>query len=47
MDIFAAMFRQTKMGSYYSGPVDPPDFLRVVFPDDDDLRCVSHWEFSY
>lgn len=41
MDIFAAVFRQTKMGSYFSSPVDPPEFLRVAFPDDDDLRCVS------
>ncbi|GFZ42328.1 hypothetical protein JCM24511_00043 [Saitozyma sp. JCM 24511] len=42
MDIFAAVFRQTKMGSYFSSPVDPPEFLRVAFPDDDDLRCFHH-----
>lgn len=41
MDIFAAVFRQTKMGSYFSSPIDPPEFLRVAFPVDDDLRCVS------
>jgi hypothetical protein len=34
-------FRQTQMGSYYRQPAEPPDFLRPVFPDPDDRRCVS------
>lgn len=34
-------FRQTQMGAYYRQRVEPPDFLKPVFPDPDDLRSVS------
>jgi hypothetical protein len=41
IDELMTFFRQTQMGSYYREPIEPPDFLRPVFPDPDDLRCVS------
>jgi hypothetical protein len=34
-------FRQTAMGDYYRQPSSPPDFLRPIFPDPDELRSVS------
>lgn len=37
-----ALCRDTRMGQFFSGPVDPPDFLRDAFPVEEELRCVGH-----
>lgn len=34
-------FRQTAMGDWYRQPSSPPEFLRPIFPDPDELRSVS------
>lgn len=41
-DNMTAIFRQTRMGTFYSRPVDPPTFLQMVLPDDVERRCVSY-----
>jgi hypothetical protein len=35
-----ALCRLTRMGSFFNGPSEPPDFLKVAFPDPDELKCV-------
>lgn len=40
MEMVHALFRKTKMGSFFNNPVDPPEFLSVAFPHPEDLRCV-------
>lgn len=41
MELLMALCRDTRMGQFFLGPVDPPEFLRDTFPDEDELRCVS------
>lgn len=42
MEMVHALFRNTKMGSYFNNPgVSPPEFLQHAFPNAEDLRCVS------
>ncbi|KAK4688319.1 hypothetical protein P7C73_g1795, partial [Tremellales sp. Uapishka_1] len=41
-ELLMAICRTTRMGSFYSGPVDPPEFLRAAFPDEWDLRFLHH-----
>lgn len=41
MDALMALCRMTKMGSFFSQPSEPPDFLRLAFTDEDELKCVS------
>lgn len=41
MNILLALGRETRMGAFYMQPTDPPGFLRLAFPDEDQLRCVS------
>lgn len=40
LELVHALFRKTKMGSFFSNPTDPPEFLSLAFPEPDDLRCV-------
>ncbi|WVQ80922.1 hypothetical protein IAT38_003029 [Cryptococcus sp. DSM 104549] len=42
MDVLLAMCRTTRMGSFFTGPLDPPAFLSEMFPNEDDLRCFHH-----
>lgn len=42
MELLMALCRDTRMGQFFSGPVDPPDFLRDAFPVEEELRCVGH-----
>lgn len=44
IEMVHALFRKTKMGSFFNNPVDPPEFLRLAFPLPEDLRCVSSIE---
>lgn len=41
LDALHALCRMTTMGSFFSAPTAPPDFLREQFSDPDELRCVS------
>lgn len=41
IEMVHALFRKTKMGSFFNNPVDPPEFLSLAFPMPEDLRCVS------
>lgn len=41
MELLMALCRDTRMGQFFSGPVDPPDFLRDAFPVEEELRCVG------
>ncbi|WVQ76945.1 hypothetical protein IAR50_006624 [Cryptococcus sp. DSM 104548] len=45
-ELLMALCRDTRMGQFFSGPVDPPDFLKEAFPVADDLRCFHHC-FTY
>ncbi|ODN77401.1 hypothetical protein L202_04586 [Cryptococcus amylolentus CBS 6039] len=45
-ELLMALCRDTRMGQFFSDPVDPPDFLREAFPDADELRCFHHC-FTY
>lgn len=41
MEMVHALFRNTKMGSYFNNPSgSPPEFLQHAFPNVEDLRCV-------
>ncbi|BEI82478.1 hypothetical protein CcaverHIS002_0303460 [Cutaneotrichosporon cavernicola] len=43
MEMVHALFRKTKMGSFFNNPgMCPPEFLQHVFPNPDDLRCFHH-----
>ncbi|WOO78823.1 Aspercryptin biosynthesis cluster-specific transcription regulator atnN [Vanrija pseudolonga] len=42
IEMVHALFRKTKMGSFFNNPVDPPEFLRLAFPLPEDLRCFHH-----
>ncbi|WVQ80951.1 hypothetical protein IAT38_003058 [Cryptococcus sp. DSM 104549] len=42
METLLAMCRTTRMGSFFSGPLDPPSFLAAMFPDEYDMRCFHH-----
>ncbi|KIR71021.1 hypothetical protein I310_05435 [Cryptococcus deuterogattii CA1014] len=46
MELLMALCRDTRMGQFFSGPVDPPDFLRDAFPVEEELRCFHHC-FTY
>ncbi|WVO13608.1 hypothetical protein L204_101229 [Cryptococcus depauperatus] len=46
IELLMALCQDTRMGQFFSGPLDPPDFLRGAFPDEDDLRCFHHC-FTY
>ncbi|OWZ75527.1 hypothetical protein C366_04350 [Cryptococcus neoformans Tu401-1] len=46
MELLMALCRDTRMGQFFLGPVDPPEFLRDTFPDEDELRCFHHC-FTY
>jgi hypothetical protein len=41
LDLLLAVGRNTRMGEYYLDCTAPPDFLKLAFPFEDDLRCVS------
>ena len=41
VDRFLALCNNTRMSSFFSRPTPAPEFLRVLFPIQDDLRCVS------
>jgi hypothetical protein len=41
IELVHALFRKTKMGSFFNNPVDPPEFLSLAFPLPEDLRCVG------
>lgn len=41
MELLMALCRDTRMGQFFSEPVDPPEFLKDIFPDEDELRCVG------
>jgi hypothetical protein len=41
VDRLLAMCRTTRIGSYWAQPADPPAFLQAVFPDKNDMQCVS------
>ncbi|WVQ75672.1 hypothetical protein IAR50_005301 [Cryptococcus sp. DSM 104548] len=45
-ELLMALCRDTRMGQFFSDPIDPPDFLREAFPDPDELRCFHHC-FTY
>lgn len=41
IEIMHALFRKTKMGSFFNNPgMTPPEFLQHAFPNPEDLRCV-------
>ncbi|WVQ97886.1 hypothetical protein IAU59_005003 [Kwoniella sp. CBS 9459] len=42
VELLMALTRDTRMGAYFGGPLDPPEFLRATFPVDEDLRCFHH-----
>ncbi|KLT46037.1 hypothetical protein CC85DRAFT_325289 [Cutaneotrichosporon oleaginosum] len=43
MEMVHALFRKTKMGSFFNNPgMSPPEFLQHVFPNPEDLRCFHH-----
>ncbi|KAK8866193.1 hypothetical protein IAR55_001344 [Kwoniella newhampshirensis] len=41
VELLMALCRNTRMGQFFIGPLDPPDFLRAAFPVEEDLRCVK------
>lgn len=43
LDLLLAVGRNTRMGEYYLDCTAPPDFLKLAFPLEDDLRCVSQF----
>ncbi|ORY28149.1 fungal-specific transcription factor domain-domain-containing protein [Naematelia encephala] len=42
IELLLAFCQKTRLGTFWSNPVEPPDFLRVMFPEDQDLRCFHH-----
>ena len=40
VELLVAMSRTTLMSGYFTRPIDPPEWMRVLFPDEDDLQCV-------
>jgi hypothetical protein len=47
IEMVHALFRKTKMGSFFNNPIDPPEFLSLAFPLPEDLRCVSKSERTF
>ena len=41
LDLLIALGRNTRMGGFYIDSSRPPDFLKLAFPLEDDLKCVS------
>ncbi|OCF42321.1 hypothetical protein I317_03825 [Kwoniella heveanensis CBS 569] len=42
VELLMALCRDTRMGQFFGGPLDPPEFLRATFPVEEDLRCFHH-----
>ncbi|WWD00398.1 hypothetical protein V866_007310 [Kwoniella sp. B9012] len=42
VELLMALCRDTRMGQFFGGPLDPPEFLRKMFPVEEDLRCFHH-----
>ncbi|WWD07857.1 hypothetical protein V865_005964 [Kwoniella europaea PYCC6329] len=42
VELLMALCRDTRMGQFFGGPLDPPEFLRTMFPVEEDLRCFHH-----
>ncbi|WVW78644.1 hypothetical protein I302_100604 [Kwoniella bestiolae CBS 10118] len=42
VELLMALCRDTRMGQFFGGPLDPPEFLRSMFPVEEDLRCFHH-----
>ena len=41
LDLLIALGRSTRMGAFYVDSAAPPDFLKLAFPVEDDLKCAS------
>nr|XP_018265513.1 uncharacterized protein I303_01879 [Kwoniella dejecticola CBS 10117]OBR87671.1 hypothetical protein I303_01879 [Kwoniella dejecticola CBS 10117] len=42
VELLMALCRDTRMGQFFGGPLDPPEFLKKMFPVEEDLRCFHH-----
>nr|XP_019008670.1 uncharacterized protein I206_06352 [Kwoniella pini CBS 10737]OCF47451.1 hypothetical protein I206_06352 [Kwoniella pini CBS 10737] len=42
VELLMALCRDTRMGQFFGGPLDPPEFLKKLFPVEEDLRCFHH-----
>ncbi|WVR04486.1 hypothetical protein IAU60_001490 [Kwoniella sp. DSM 27419] len=42
VELLMALCRDTRMGQFFGGPMDPPEFLKATFPIEEDLRCFHH-----
>jgi hypothetical protein len=40
VELLVAMSRTTLMSGYFTRPIEPPEWMRMLFPDEDDLLCV-------
>ncbi|WWC87076.1 uncharacterized protein L201_001962 [Kwoniella dendrophila CBS 6074] len=42
VELLMALCRDTRMGQFFGGPLDPPELLKQMFPVEEDLRCFHH-----
>lgn len=41
VELLVAMSRTTLMSGYFVRPIEPPEWMRLLFPDEEELKCVS------